>query len=142
MGVSDGTAGGPRVTACQGCCCGTSRKHPGVDHARLLARLVDGVRGHAEVRTTDCLGPCAESNVVVVGPSPGARRAGARPVWLSGVLDTAAVDAIVAWVRRGGPGRSAPPAPLVGAVFPLPRPAPPAGRARTLTPRPRRPAGP
>jgi (2Fe-2S) ferredoxin len=112
--------GRPRITACRGCCCGTPRKHPEVDHAALLARLVHGVRDHADVRTSECLGPCAESNVVVVGPSPVARVAGGRPVWLSGVLDAAAVDAVIAWIHSGGPGVSMPPAALTSAVFPRP----------------------
>jgi hypothetical protein len=47
--------------------------------------------------------------VIVVGPSPDGRRAGARPTWLLGVLDRATVADIVAWVRGGGPGIADPP---------------------------------
>jgi hypothetical protein len=61
------------------------------------------------VRVSDCLDSCEHSNVVVVGPSPDGRRAGARPTWLLGVLDRATVADIVAWVRGGGPGIADPP---------------------------------
>jgi len=108
--------GRPLVTACRGCCCGTVKKHPDVDHAALLDRLITGLG--ARVRTSDCLGPCEESNVVVVAPAPAARLRGARAVWLRGVLDAAAVDAVVGWVLAGGPGAAPPPA---GMSFPRPR---------------------
>lgn len=92
------------VTVCRGCCCGTTRKHPDVDHTGQLARLTTGVGASGRVRVSDCLDACAESNVVVVGPSQEGRRAGARPVWLSGVLGPELTDEVVAWVREGGPG--------------------------------------
>ncbi len=60
-----------RIWICRGCCCGTTRKHPGVDHRairRLLRRRGEALG--ATVRTTDCLGPCGQGNIVVV------RRAG------------------------------------------------------------------
>ncbi len=56
------------------------------------------------VRVSDCLDACEQSNVVVVHPSPGARRCGARPVWFGLVLDDDVTDDIAAWVRAGGPG--------------------------------------
>ena len=107
----------PGLTVCRGCCCGSGRKHAGVDHAALLDRLSDGVAVHGLVRTSECLGPCAESDVVVVRPAPDARRAGARPVWLRAVLDDRTADAVVTWVREGGPGRAERPSALDGRVF-------------------------
>ncbi|ANY07192.1 hypothetical protein [Pseudonocardia sp. HH130630-07] len=107
----------PSLTVCRGCCCGSGRKHPGVDHAGLLDRLRAGTDGHARLRTSECLGPCADSDVVVVGPAPAARRAGARPVWLRRVLDRAAVDAVADWVRAGGPGAADRPDALAEHVF-------------------------
>jgi hypothetical protein len=92
------------VRVCRDCCCGTESKHPGVDHDRLLHALEVGTRGHARVLPSACLLACDESNVVVLTPSPAGRRAGGRPVWLRAVLDDEAVDAITAWVARGGPG--------------------------------------
>jgi hypothetical protein len=70
----------------------------------------DQVGPRAQVRASDCLGPCECSNVAVVVPGRQARRAGARPVWLGWVLDDEATDAIAAWVRAGGPGQAALPA--------------------------------
>jgi hypothetical protein len=106
------TAGDERCTVflCRGCCCGTDGKHPQVDLAAQLRRVRDQAGGRAQVRVSDCLGPCARSNVAVVVPGRQARRAGARPVWLGWVLDDGAADAIAAWVRAGGPGRAELPA--------------------------------
>ena len=98
------------VFLCRGCCCGTDRKHPHFDHAAQLRRVRDQAGPRAQVRVSDCLGPCECSNVAVVVPGRQARRAGARPMWLGWVLDDEATDAIAAWVRAGGPGRAALPA--------------------------------
>ena len=100
------------VRVCRDCCCGSPDKHPGVDHDALLARLRETAAGHGRVRVTGCLLACERSNVVVVSPSPAGRRAGARPVWLKGVLEDAHVDAIVDWLHDGGPGVAALPAAL------------------------------
>lgn len=105
------------VRVCRDCCCGTQEKHPGVDHDGLLARLEVGAGAHARVLRSGCLLACDESNVVVVTPSPGGRRAGARPVWLRAVLDETTTDAISEWVRRGGPGVASIPPALVSRVF-------------------------
>lgn len=102
----DPAAAGPTLTVCRGCCCGTTRKHPGTDHERQL----DALRAAgARVRVTDCLDACEHSNVVVVSPSREGRLAGARPVWLSGVLREDDTEAVGEWVRSGGPGVAAPP---------------------------------
>ena len=101
-----------RVRVCHDCCCGTVRKHPDVDHAALLDRLAQQTVGRAEVSVTACLLACDRSNVVVVSPSHEGRRAGGRPVWLMHVLEEATIDAVVEWLRQGGPGRSTIPAPL------------------------------
>lgn len=111
----------PTVSACRGCCCGTVRKHPTVDHHGQLAQLRSGLDGFANLRTTDCLGSCERSNVVVVSPSRSGRQAGGRPVWLGGVLDPAAVDHISAWLRDGGPGFSKLPKALVRHRFDQPQ---------------------
>ncbi|WP_203336569.1 (2Fe-2S) ferredoxin domain-containing protein [Nocardioides limicola] len=89
------------VTVCRGCCCGTVEKHPDFDHEEQLATLRSGV---SRVVVADCLGSCDRSNVVVVSPDPAARRAGARPVWLSRMLTVAATQAVLDWVADGGPG--------------------------------------
>jgi hypothetical protein len=109
------------VFLCRGCCCGTDRKHPHVEHAALLRRMRDQAGYRVQVRVSDCLGPCERSNVAVVVPGRQARRAGARPVWLGWVLDDEVTDAIAAWARAGGPGRAALPALLELHWFPPPR---------------------
>ena len=96
--------GVPTVTVCRGCCCGTSRKRPGVDHAARLERLRTLLGDGATVRVTDCLGPCERSDVVVVSPTPAARRAGARPVWLGLLNGRHEAVSIADWVHAGGPG--------------------------------------
>ncbi len=55
-----------KVWVCRGCCCGTRRKHPGVDHKQLEKDLRAGA-GQAGLRyeVTDCLGPCGQGNIVV-----------------------------------------------------------------------------
>jgi hypothetical protein len=101
-----------RVRVCRDCCCGTARKHPGVDHDGLVGRLAEAVGDRAEVSVTTCLLACDRSNVVVVSPGSTGRRKGERPVWLGEVLDTRTVDAIASWVVAGGPGRADLPAAL------------------------------
>ena len=56
-----------RMWVCRGCCCGTRAQHPGVDH-RALEQLARAGAQRAGLRyaTTDCLGPCAQGNIVVV----------------------------------------------------------------------------
>jgi hypothetical protein len=92
------------VTVCRGCCCGTTAKHPGIDHAGQLVRLREGVGDAGKVRAVDCLDACGHSNVVVVSPSAEGRLAGGRPVWLGWVLAEDMIDEIAEWVRAGGPG--------------------------------------
>jgi (2Fe-2S) ferredoxin len=89
---------------CRDCCCGTARKHPGVDHEGLVTRMAQLTAGFADVTVSACLLACERSNVVVVSPSPEGRLAGARPVWFQRVLDDATVESIAAWLRQGGPG--------------------------------------
>ncbi len=96
---------------CRGCCCGTPRKHPDVDHDAQLRALRSRL-GAGAVRTADCLGPCGDSNVLVVLPSGTGRRAGGRPAWLGFVLSDAAVDDVVTWLGAGGPGVAPIPATL------------------------------
>lgn len=90
------------VTVCRDCCCGQTAKHPRHDHDAQLDLLRTAV--NSQVRVSRCLGVCQHSNVVVVSPSPAARRAGARPVWLGGVLDLASTQDVVDWANAGGPG--------------------------------------
>ncbi|GAA2584531.1 hypothetical protein GCM10010399_13180 [Dactylosporangium fulvum] len=97
---------GCTVTVCRDCCCGSTRKHPGVDHDAQIDRLRRALPAPHRIRVSDCLDTCDQSNVVVVHPTPEARQAGARPVWFGLVLGDAVTDDIAAWVRAGGPGRA------------------------------------
>jgi (2Fe-2S) ferredoxin len=106
-----------RITVCRGCCCGTERKHPEVDHDRQLQVLREKL---ADVRVADCLDACEVSNVVVVQPSRAARNAGAKPVWVGSVLDDDAVRGVIDWVEAGGPGLVAPPASVSARIVPAP----------------------
>ena len=114
---SDRPDPGPTLTLCRGCCCGTVKKHPDVDHPAQLRRLTTETAGSGRVCHSECLDACSYSNVVVVSPSAAGRAAGARPVWLLGVLDAETEDEIIAWVRAGGPGVVDPPGMLDLRVF-------------------------
>ncbi|SFR04443.1 hypothetical protein SAMN04488564_102527 [Lentzea waywayandensis] len=108
-----------RITVCRGCCCGTERKHPEVDHDHQLRVLREKL---ADVRVADCLDACEVSNVVVVQPSRAARTAGAKPVWVGSVLDDDAVRGVIDWVGAGGPGLAAPPPAVSARIVPAPSP--------------------
>ncbi|MGK5632514.1 (2Fe-2S) ferredoxin domain-containing protein, partial [Streptomyces sp. URMC 123] len=102
------------VVVCRGCCCGDPAKHPDVDHQGQLDRLRSAAaesNGRLAVRTSDCLGPCAQANVVVVQPSTEGRRAGGRAAWVGWASGDDCLDDIVTWCEAGGPGKApAPPA--------------------------------
>ncbi|MFD9817378.1 thioredoxin domain-containing protein [Streptomyces violascens] len=111
------------LVVCRGCCCGDAAKNPGTDHAGQLARLRAAAAasdGRIAVRTTDCLGPCGQANVMVVQPSSRARQRGARATWLGWMLDDDATDDILAWAEQGGPGIAEPPATLALQMIPPP----------------------
>lgn len=110
------TDGAPcKLTVCRGCCCGTKKKVPGVDHKAQLARL-SAIDDHAArripVRTSKCLGICFQSNVVVVQPSKEGRAAGGRPVWFGQMTEDKLLDALDDWIFEGGPGLTPLPAVL------------------------------
>ena len=102
------TDGAPcKLTVCRGCCCGTRKKVPGVDHKAQLARLSaidDHSARRVPVRTSKCLGICFQANVVVVQPSQEGRAAGGRPVWLGQMTEDKLLDAVDEWIFEGGPG--------------------------------------
>ncbi|MEU6063876.1 MULTISPECIES: (2Fe-2S) ferredoxin domain-containing protein [Streptomyces] len=98
------------LVVCRGCCCGDPRKHPGTDHAGQLDRLRSAAAEHGfQVRTTDCLGPCDQANVIVVQPSAAGRRAGGRPTWIGFAMDDDCTQEVVDWAAAGGPGLAEPP---------------------------------
>ncbi|MEU6353270.1 (2Fe-2S) ferredoxin domain-containing protein [Streptomyces sp. NPDC047072] len=101
------------LVVCRGCCCGDPRKHPGFDHAWQLERLrAAAAESGFQVRTTDCLGPCDQPNVIVVQPSATGRRAGGRATWIGFAMDDDCTEEIVEWAAAGGPGVAEPPVAL------------------------------
>ena len=105
------------LTVCRDCCCGSADKHPEVDHDAQLAAIRSAVGARHRIRVSECLKVCERSNVVVVHPTPAARRGGARLVHLGDVLDEALVEAVAAWLDAGGPGAAPLPSSLQERVF-------------------------
>ncbi|MDK1472074.1 (2Fe-2S) ferredoxin domain-containing protein [Streptomyces sp. 549] len=127
-------AGSPcTIVVCRGCCCGDARKHPRTDHVWQLDRLRAAAAssgGRVAVRTTDCLGPCGQANIVVVRPSAAGRRHGGRAAWIGWVMGDDCTEEIIDWADAGGPGLAEPPATLALQFVDPPRDSPAAPRAR------------
>ena len=87
----------PSVLVCRGCCCGTTAKHPTVDHDTHLARLQSATAGNGNLWTVDCLGVCERSNVVVV-------RSGNTRYWFGDMLGDTSLEALAAWIAEGAGG--------------------------------------
>jgi hypothetical protein len=94
------------LTVRRDCRCGSADNHPDVDHDAQLATIRDALGERHRVRVSECLKVCERCNVVVVHPTPAARRAGVRLVRLGDVLDDALIGAVAAWLDEGGPGIS------------------------------------
>ena len=95
------------VVLCRGCCCGSEQRDPDTDHAAQLTWLQRLPHDHPDgiaVRTSECLGPCAQANVLVVRPSPAGRHRGGRPVWFAFVGDARVLKLLESWLGAGGPG--------------------------------------
>ncbi len=105
------------LTVCRDCCCGDTVKHPEVDHDAQLVTLRAAAGDRHRVRVSECLRVCERSNVVVAHPTPVARRAGARLVYLGDILDDQLVEDVVAWLDAGGPGVCPVPLTLADRVF-------------------------
>lgn len=87
-----------RVQVCDGCCCGTARKHPGVDHANIRERVdAAAVFAGGRSRVVGCVGACEHSNVVIVRPAGNS----AGRVWVGGVLDDEIVERLCDWIATG-----------------------------------------
>ena len=85
-----------RVHICDGCCCGTIRKHPDVDHAEQRRRIAAAAeRGGGQARVVGCLGECHASNLVVV------RRRGRRATWIGSLLDDTSTEHLCEWLADG-----------------------------------------
>src|SRR5690242_1977850 len=86
------------VLVCRGCCCGNPEKHPQVDHDGQRDRVANALRAEPSARlaTTECLGPCERSNVMVV-------RSGSVRRWFGDLLADADIEALIGWVLAGAP---------------------------------------
>lgn len=83
---------------CDDCCCGTVRKHPGVDHADIRRRLTQAATSTGgRARSVGCLGVCERSNVVVV------RTPHSGSLWVGQVLEDALVTELESWIHQGAP---------------------------------------
>lgn len=86
----------PAVLVCRGCCCGTD-KHADIDHEQQLRVLRSASDvGSVEVRVTECLGPCGNSNLVALWHGDGSRS------WLGEILSPESTEALAAWLAAGG----------------------------------------
>lgn len=95
---------GVRVQVCDGCCCGTAGKHPGVDHAGIRQQLANAATAaKGACRVVDCIDECSRSNVVTVRPAGSPVR-----LWIGGVHTTPVVDALCDWISRGATGDAPP----------------------------------
>lgn len=81
---------------CHDCCCGTTRKHPGVDHEGLRAELPALADDEVRVQVVDCLGECERSNVVLVRDLR--RPRAERDAWFGDLLDGDDVRDLAGWV--------------------------------------------
>lgn len=81
------------VVVCRGCCCGTRRKHPDVDHDRQLELFrVAAADAGSVLRVSGCRGICHLSNLVAL-------RHAALRVEIGNVVTEAATAAVAAWIR-------------------------------------------
>jgi hypothetical protein len=86
-----------RVILCRGCCCGTERKHPDVDHAAQQEALAAAAQqAGGKLVLSDCLDRCEASNLAVL-------RAHGQNLWLGGVLAPADTARLAAWIAAGAP---------------------------------------
>jgi hypothetical protein len=95
------------LTVCRGCCCGTGDPEGAHDRLERLHRELPGV----QITVSDCLGPCARRDVVVV------RAPGSAAQWFGDIRSTAPLDALIRWVRAGGPHAGTAPDALRGRAF-------------------------
>ena len=103
------------VLVCRGCCCGTTRKHPDVDHDGQIASLRETAeRVGARLQATDCLGPCERSNVVLLRTRAGGTTS---TIWLGGVLTPEQTSALAEWISTRPEETSSLPPELAGLAF-------------------------
>lgn len=93
------------VTQCRSCCCGSTTKHPDVDHDSHAEQIHAAVRagGVGRSRVAKCLDECERSNVVLVRRAAGTGEADDY-IWLGPVNDDADLAVLTDWLRAGARG--------------------------------------
>jgi hypothetical protein len=99
-------ASGPLVALCAGHRCEALHKladdRTGADRLRTT---VSGGSG-AVLVTTPCLGACASGAVAAIARRDGSTGITGPSVWLGGVDNPTVLDALLGWIRTGGPPRT------------------------------------
>lgn len=83
----------PRVLVCRGCCCGSTRKHPEIDHEEQVV----AISSVARTRVVDCVDECSHSNLVIVRPRPG------ESIWLGSLNSDTLTDELCDWLDASAP---------------------------------------
>ncbi|MEM7275783.1 MAG: hypothetical protein AAF547_22095 [Actinomycetota bacterium] len=91
--TTSGDGENPRVLICRGCCCGSDRKHPDLDHDRQVA----AISAVAHTRVVDCVDECSYSNLVIVRPEPG------QSIWLGRLNSPLLTEELCEWLDAGAP---------------------------------------
>ncbi|GGF50392.1 hypothetical protein GCM10011519_25430 [Marmoricola endophyticus] len=86
---------------CHDCCCGTTTKHPTVDHEAQRHAVRRCASDRVRVREVECLDECDRSNVVLVRDHRLPRRE--RDTWLGRLLTSEETDALTRWLTEDGP---------------------------------------
>lgn len=101
--------GGPVVMVCMGQgCTGLRTLAGGRGQAAELQDAVRSTQGGILI-ATDCVGGCSLGALTGVAHRNGETGATGRTVWLTGVHEQKRADALVHWVRTGGPAAHADP---------------------------------
>lgn len=110
-------ASGPLVAVCAGHrCSALHRLAAGQDGAdRLRSTIMTGTGG--VLVSTECLGACARGAIAAVARREGNTGVTGPSVWLGGIDQPAALDALLAWIASGGPTRIDEPALSMPAVL-------------------------
>jgi (2Fe-2S) ferredoxin len=120
-------ASGPLVAVCAGHRCEALHRlgadRIGTDRLRTTVARGSG----AVLVSTPCLGACASGAVAAVARRDGATGTTGPSVWLGGVDRAPVLEALIDWIRAGGPPNTETPtdgvpAPLMDAVLGIGRP--------------------
>ena len=96
-------ASGPLVALCSGHrCTALHRLADGQDGTDRLRSTIATGRG-AVLVSTECLGACANGAVAAVARRDGSTGTTGPAIWLGGMDQPDALDALLSWITSGGP---------------------------------------